>query len=156
MYRKIFLIILISNFVIQCGFTPLYSTKQRNINFSISEIAFKGDKIINNYLKTNLSKYINGNYEKKFIIETSTKYDKKTLSKDKTANITNYELSVKTIFRISLNDKFIKEISITEKKEMNNQTDKFEEQKYEKVIKQNFAASIANKLIIELLLIDDI
>ena len=156
MYRKIFLIILISNFVIQCGFTPLYSTKQRNINFSISEIAFKGDKIINNYLKTNLSKYINGNYEKKFIIETSTKYDKKTLSKDKTANITNYELSVKTIFRITLNDKFIKEISITEKKEMNNQTDKFEEQKYEKVIKQNFAASIANKLIIELLLIDDI
>tara|TARA_Y100001936_G_scaffold150106_1_gene146441 strand:+ start:539 stop:979 length:441 start_codon:yes stop_codon:yes gene_type:complete len=145
-----------SSLTIQCGFTPLYSTKQRDINFSISEINFKGDKIINNYLKTNLSKYKNEDYEKKFTIKTSTKYDKKTLSKDETANITDYELSVKTIFSISLNNKFIKEISISEKKEMNNQTDKFEEQKYERVIKQNFAASIANKLIIELLLIDDI
>ena len=145
-----------SSLTIQCGFTPLYSTKQRDINFSISETNFKGDKIINNYLKTNLSKYKNEDYEKKFTIKTSTKYDKKTLSKDETANITDYELSVKTIFSISLNNKFIKEISISEKKEMNNQTDKFEEQKYEKVIKQNFAASIANKLIIELLLIDDI
>tara|TARA_Y100001958_G_scaffold93680_1_gene64061 strand:- start:1293 stop:1733 length:441 start_codon:yes stop_codon:yes gene_type:complete len=145
-----------SSLTIQCGFTPLYSTKQRDINFSISETNFKGDKIINNYLKTNLSKYKNEDYEKKFTIKTSTKYDKKTLSKDETANITDYELSVKTIFSISLNNKFIKEISISEKKEMNNQTDKFEEQKYERVIKQNFAASIANKLIIELLLIDDI
>ena len=145
-----------SSLTIQCGFTPLYSTKQRDINFSISETKFKGDKIINNYLKTNLSKYKNENYEKKFTIETSSKYHKKTLSKDKTANITDYELSVKTIFSISLNNKFIKEISISEKKEMNNQTDKFEEQKYERVIKQNFATSISNKLIIELLLIDDI
>tara|TARA_B100000683_G_scaffold212158_1_gene206987 strand:+ start:1240 stop:1680 length:441 start_codon:yes stop_codon:yes gene_type:complete len=145
-----------SSLTIQCGFTPLYSTKQRDINFSISEINFKGDKIINNYLKTNLSKYKNEDYEKKFTIKTSTKYDKKTLSKDETANITDYELSVKTIFSISLNNKFIKEISISEKKEMNNQTDKFEEQKYERVIKQNFATSISNKLIIELLLIDDI
>tara|TARA_B100000609_G_C16999548_1_gene322946 strand:- start:79 stop:519 length:441 start_codon:yes stop_codon:yes gene_type:complete len=145
-----------SSLTIQCGFTPLYSTKQRDINFSISETNFKGDKIINNYLKTNLSKYKNEDYEKKFTIKTSTKYDKKTLSKDETANITDYELSVKTIFSISLNNKFIKEISISEKKEMNNQTDKFEEQKYERVIKQNFATSISNKLIIELLLIDDI
>ena len=145
-----------SSLTIQCGFTPLYSTKQRDINFSISETKFKGDKIINNYLKTNLSKYKNEDYEKKFTIKTSTKYDKKTLSKDETANITDYELSVKTIFSISMNNKFIKEISISEKKEMNNQTDKFEEQKYERVIKQNFATSISNKLIIELLLIDDI
>ncbi len=156
MYKKFILIIIMSSLTIQCGFTPLYSTKQRDINFSISEINFKGDKIINNYLKTNLSKYKNEDYEKKFTIKTSTKYDKKTLSKDETANITDYELSVKTIFSISLNNKFIKEISISEKKEMNNQTDKFEEQKYERVIKQNFATSISNKLIIELLLIDDI
>ena len=33
--------------------------------------------------------------------------------------------------------------------------DKLEEQKYERVIKQNFASSIANKLITELSLIND-
>jgi len=155
MYKKLILIIIMSNLLIQCGFTPLYSTKEKDTNFSISEISFEGDKIINNYLKTNLSKYKNGIYEKNFSIKTFTTYNKKTLSKDKTANITDYELSVKTIFSISENNNFIKEITISEKKEMNNQTDKFEEQKYERVIKQNFASSMSNKLIIELLLISD-
>ena len=155
MYKKLILIIIMSNLLIQCGFTPLYSTKEKDTNFSISEISFVGDKIINNYLKTNLSKYKNGIYEKNFSIKTFTTYNKKTLSKDKTANITDYELSVKTIFSISENNNFIKEITISEKKEMNNQTDKFEEQKYERVIKQNFASSMSNKLIIELLLISD-
>tara|TARA_B100000900_G_scaffold178101_1_gene151001 strand:- start:1412 stop:1882 length:471 start_codon:yes stop_codon:yes gene_type:complete len=155
MYKKLILIIIMSNLLIQCGFTPLYSTKEKDTNFSISEISFEGDKIINNYLKTNLSKYKNGIYEKNFSIKIFTTYNKKTLSKDKTANITDYELSVKTIFSISENNNFIKEITISEKKEMNNQTDKFEEQKYERVIKQNFASSMSNKLIIELLLISD-
>jgi len=155
MYKKLILIIIMSNLLIQCGFTPLYSTKEKDTNFSISEISFEGDKIINNYLKTNLSKYKNGIYEKNFSIKTFTTYNKKILSKDKTANITDYELSVKTIFSISENNNFIKEITISEKKEMNNQTDKFEEQKYERVIKQNFASSMSNKLIIELLLISD-
>ena len=155
MYKKLILIIIMCNLVIQCGFTPLYSTKEKDANFSISEITFEGDKIINNYLKTNLSKYKNGIYEKKFSIKAFTTYNKETLSKDKTANITDYELSVKTIFSISENNKFFKEIIISEKKEMNNQTDKFEEQKYERVIKQNFAASMSNKLIVELLLISD-
>ena len=155
MYKKLILIIIMCNLVIQCGFTPLYSTKEKDANFSISEITFEGDKIINNYLKTNLSKYKNGIYEKKFSIKAFTTYNKETLSKDKTANIIDYKLSVKTIFNISENDKFIKEIIISEKKEMNNQADKFEEQKYERVIKQNFAASMSNKLIVELLLISD-
>ena len=155
MYKKLILIIIMCNLVIQCGFTPLYSTKEKDVNFSISEITFKGDKIINNYLKTNLSKYKNEIYDKNFSIKAFTTYNKETLSKDKTANITDYELSVKTIFSISENNKFIKEIIISEKKEMNNQTDKFEEQKYERVIKQNFAASMSNKLIVELLLNSD-
>ena len=42
--------------------------QRKDVNFSISEITFKGDKIINNYLKTNLSKYKNGIYDKNFSI----------------------------------------------------------------------------------------
>ena len=94
----------------------MYSTKKKDANFSISEITFEGDKIINNYLKTNLSKYKNGIYEKKFSIKAFTTYNKETLSKDKTANITDYELSVKTNFSISENNKFFKEIIISEKR----------------------------------------
>ena len=38
---------------------------------------------------------------------------------------------------------------------MNNMSDKFEEQKYERSIKQNFASSISSKIITELSLLND-
>ena len=80
--------------------------------------------------------------KKQFDIKSNTKFTKKILSKDKTAKITDYELSSNTAIQIVLRDKIVKEIIITEKKNMNNMNDKLEEQKYERVIKQNFASSI--------------
>ena len=44
-----------------------------------------------------------------------------------------------------------KEIKITEKKIIDSMDDKFEEARYERSIKQNFASSISNKLISELI-----
>ena len=45
-----------------------------------------------------------------------------------------------------------KEIIITEKKIMDSMNDKFEEARYERTIKQNFASSISNKLASELII----
>ena len=45
-----------------------------------------------------------------------------------------------------------KSIKITEKKIMDSMTDKFEESRYERSIKQNFASSISNKLSSELII----
>ena len=45
-----------------------------------------------------------------------------------------------------------KKIKITEKIIMESMDDKFEETRYEKSIKQNFASSISNKLISELII----
>ena len=44
-----------------------------------------------------------------------------------------------------------KEIKITEKKIMDSKNDKFEEARYERSVKQNFASSISNKLSTELI-----
>ena len=44
-----------------------------------------------------------------------------------------------------------KKIKIREKKIMNSKDDKFEEDRYERSVKQNFASSISNKLSTELI-----
>ena len=154
MFKKFILLILISGLITHCGFTPIYSNKT-NINFSISSIKFEGDKVINNFLKANFSQYQNDKYEKKFSIVSNTTYNKNVLSKNKAAEITNYILTSKTVFEISSNGKVIKNLIINEKKIMDNINDNFEEQKNERTHKQNFASSISNKLLSELLMLND-
>ena len=154
MYKKIFLIIVVLNFLNHCGFTPLHSSKQA-ANFSIETISFEGDRMINNYLSDNLSKFENDKFEKKFTILVNTNYNKNIISKDKTSKVTNYELSAVSIFQISYQDKIIKKFELSERKTINNIEDKFEEQKYEKSVKQNFALAISNQIITELSLLND-
>ena len=154
MFKKFFLLTLITFLLNHCGFTPLYSNKSNN-NFSIVDFTMKGDRIINNYIKTNLYQLLNDNNEKQFTINVDTKYNKSVLSKDKTAKITEYELSSVSEFRISSENKFIKKITISEKKNMNNIEDEFEEQKEERIAKQDFASSTSRKLITELSFLND-
>ena len=154
MFKKIFLLLSITFLINHCGFTPLYSNKTNN-DFSIIDLTMKGDRTINNYIKKNLYQLLNNNAEKQFRINVDTKYDKVILSKDKTAKITEYELISTSVFEVSSNDKFIKKITISEKKNMNNIEDKFEEQKEERIAKQNFASTTSRKLITELSILND-
>ena len=141
-------IILIVFFVITygCGFSSIYSNNN-NYDFSIDKITFKGDSSLNNYLKSNLIKYQNKESKIKFIIDVETIYKKNVLIKSKTGKVTNYELVGEVIFNIQ---PFNKIISYKEEKLMENMSDKFQERKYEKIIKQNFSKSFSDKLIFEL------
>ena len=152
--NKSILILFIFFFVTQCGFSPLHSNRT-NVNFSINELKFDGDKTIINYMKTNLNQFRNDEYVKKFNVDINTNYQKNILSKDGTGKVSNYEIINYTTFKISLNGKFIKELKVSEKKNMTDMNDKFEEQKYERTIKQNFASSMSDKLITELSMIND-
>ena len=58
------LIILIFMFLNSCGFTPIY-VNNSNLNFSIEQINYIGDRELNNFLKTNLNKYKNEKIENK-------------------------------------------------------------------------------------------
>ena len=114
MFKKIIYIMIIFNLVSHCGFTPIH-LNDVNSNFSISSLEFEGDRVINNFLKINLEKYKNSKHDKIFNIKIISDYKKIIISKDKTANTTNYELSSKTIFLIFSGDKIIKELTIIEK-----------------------------------------
>ena len=154
MIKKFLIIIISFNLISHCGFTPLYSNKS-DVNFSITSIEFKGDKEINNYLKNSLNKFTNNESDKKYTIKINSNYSKNVLSKNKAAETTNFELSTTTTFQILSNNKILKEFKISEKKIMDNIDDDFEEQKNERIAKQNFASSITNKLITEISILND-
>ena len=154
MIKKFLIIIISFNLISHCGFTPLYSNKS-DVNFSIISIEFKGDKEINNFLKNSLNKFTNNESEKKYKIKINSNYSKNVLSKNKAAETTNFELSANTTFQILSNNKILKEFKISEKKIMDNIDDDFEEQKNEKIAKQNFASSMTNKLVTEISMLND-
>ena len=147
MIKKNILVISLLFFLNSCGFQPIYS-KNNNINFSIEQINFTGDRELNNFIKTNLYQYKNSDNNKIFI-EAKSEYNKFILTKDGKGEVTNYELNAEIVFLIKTTNKQIK---ISEKKIMESNADKFEENKYEKSIKQNFASSITFKLIQELII----
>ena len=147
MIKKNIILISLIFFLTSCGFTPVY-LNNTDINFSIEQVNFTGDKDLNNFLKTNLIKYKNKKSDNKIYIEANSTYEKIVLSKDGTGEITSYQLEAEVIFSIMpLN----KKIKIKEKKIMDIKNDKFEESRYERSMKQNFASSISNKLSTELI-----
>ena len=146
MIKKNISLIFLIFFLTNCGFTPVYQNNT-NINYSIEQVDYTGDRELNNFLKSNLNKYKNEKIDKKIFIEVNSIYKKNILTKDGTGKITSYELEAVIIFLIQpLN----KKIQIIEKKIMNSMDDKFEETRQERIIKQSFVSSISNKLISEI------
>ena len=143
-FKKILLIITIT-ITYGCGFNSIYAEKEEKI-FSIESFSLDGDTSLNNYIKSNLIKYKNDN-ETRFFLDVETSYEKKILTKSKTSKITNYEIIAEVKFFVS---PINREFSFTETKIIDSMSDKFEEKKYEKTIKENFSKSFVDKLIFEL------
>ena len=142
MIKKNIIFISIIFFLANCGFAPIY-LQNTNVNFSIEQVDYTGDRELNNFLKTKLNQFKKKNNDNKIYIEANSIYKKSILSKDSAGEVTNYNLEAEVIFLIKpLN----KEIKITENKIMDSMSDKFEEARYERLIKQSFASSISNKL----------
>jgi hypothetical protein len=135
-------------FLTHCGFSPIY-VKNTNINFSIENVNYKGDRDLNNFLKTNLDQYKNDKSDRKILLEVTSKYEKTILTKNAASEVTNYKLIAKVTFLIKPTNK---KINITEQEIISSMDDKFEETRKERATKQNFARSISNKLISELVI----
>ena len=133
-------------FLANCGFTSVY-VQNKNINFSIEQVEYTGDRDFNNFLKINLDRYKNEKNNNKIFLNVETKYEKNILTKDGTGKISSYQLYAEAIFIIKSTNKKIK---IKEKKILDSRDDKFEEARYERLIKQSFAESISSKLSTEL------
>ena len=148
MIKKHVLLISLIFFLAQCGFSPIY-VNNTNINFSIENVNYKGDRDLNNFLKTNLDQYRDDKSDRKILIETTSEYEKIILTKNTASEVTNYKLIAKVKFLIKSTNK---KIIITEEKIISSMDDKFEEARKERAIKENFARIISNKLISELVI----
>ena len=148
MIRKNIIFLSLIFFLTNCGFTPVY-IKNTDVNFSVEQVNYTGDRELNNFLKTNLNKLKKEKNDNKIYIEANSIYKKIVLTKDGAGEATNYQLEAEVIFLIKpLNKKII----IKEKKNMNSMDDKFEEARKERLIKQSFASSISSKLSSEIII----
>ncbi len=148
---KNYLLILIFIFVSNCGYTTVYKN-QKTIDFKISIQEMKGDKSINNLVKSKLSKFSSTDSENIYKIEVNSIYSKSVLSRDITGKASNLKLSTRIEFNVIQNEKKQK-FSFEENLNIENLSDSYEQNKYENIIKNNFVTTIVEELIIKLSLI---
>lgn len=139
------LLILIQN----CGFTPVY-VSNKNVNFEIKEINFKGNQELNKFLNIGLKRYMTkSNQKNSFQISVITDYNKEIQSKDTKGNAQSFRAKGLVTFIVTGNNQKFNFI-YSEQADINNIEDTFELNSYESSIKQNFASSMIDKLILDL------
>ena len=135
-------------FIYGCGYTPIFSNSN-NTNLNINVIGLEGDKEINNLISQKLLRYQKGDSEKNYNVKAISKYKKDSLAKNAEGNTTNYRLSLEIKFIATINNKS-RTIILNENFDMKKGDTIFEEENYEKFIKENMTNLIIQKLIEQL------
>ena len=148
MIKKIFFTILLFNLLNHCEYKPVYSN-QNKLNQKIIITSFTGDKEINNLIASSLKRNSKKDSDKILNISFDTKYNKKVLVKNAAGEITDFQADVIVKFKIEKEDK-TENFSINEKFNFKKMADKYEEKNYERNIKENFANSISQKLLLRM------
>lgn len=150
---KNFVLILMMIVLTHCGYSAVYKNQEKsNLNITIKEL--KGDKSINNILRTKLRRYSSDDSTNIFTISAETAYSKSILSKDKTGRATDLKLSTSIKFIIMHKNKE-ESFLFSESLNIDNSSDFYEQNNYENNIKNNFVNEIIGELIIKLNLLND-
>ena len=150
--KNIKLIILIL-FLSNCGYSPIYNNQKKK-NYKINVVEKNGDSEMNNLIENEIRLYSNKDALNIYELKMNTIYEKKVLTKDSSGVITDYNLSVTSIFKIDFKNT-IKIVELRESINVKNQSDTYELNIYERNIKRNFASSIREKLILKIQSIND-
>ena len=107
--------------------------------------------MIKNLIKTlfRTLQYQSSDSNDRYKININSSVDKRIISKNTAGKVTDFELSVNVVFELNYNNK-IQNISFNESLKIKNIDDTFEQQKYENIVKNNFARSIKEQLITRL------
>ena len=150
MFRKqiiLLLLLLLSS----CGYEAIYSKKNSvNYSFSVSDLSFVGDRIVNLKIKEKLNNYAQAKKDKDFILRISSTSEKITLAKNTAGDATSFKNSVSVNVEVLMNNKFKSNFIILESFNYNNISNKFDLKKYEEDIKNNLAETASDKLIFKL------
>ena len=131
-----------------CEYTPIYSNKDK-FNFKIENIDFTGDVEINNLIDKKLKKYKTTKSGEKISISTFSSYEKISKSKNLSGKTTDYLVVIKTSFEIEMDYK-TNILIFREEFLIKNFSNKFEENNFEKIKKENSIDLIINKLVTQI------
>ena len=147
--KKIILLLLL--LLSSCGYEAIYSKKNSsNYIFSVSDLSFVGDRIVNLKIKEKLNNYAQAKKDKDFILRISSTSEKITLAKNTAGDSTSFKNLVSINVEVLMNNKFKSNFIILESFNYNSISNKFNLKKYEDEIKNNLAETAADKLIFKL------
>ena len=139
MIKKLSLLCFLIIFINNCGYTPIYSNKDKN--FVINKIELVGDIEVNKILSSRLNVYKNNSDAKRlFDIVINSKSTKTTLTKDKKGNPAQFSqnVSVNLIITDIINNTQL-ETNFTESNTYDNSDNKFDLKKYENNLIKNMS-----------------
>ena len=146
--KIIFLLLLLLS---SCGYEAMYSKKNSvNYDFTVSDLSFVGDRVVNLKIKEKLNNYAQDKKEKDFILRISSTSEKIILSKNTAGDATSFKNSISINVEVLMNNKFKSNFIILESFNYNNTSNKFELRQHEKDIKNNLAEAASDKLIFKL------
>jgi hypothetical protein len=151
--KNLTIIILTLIFLSHCGYSTVYKN-QKSINFEVNITETTGDNEINNLIKNEIKLYSNKDSQNIYDAKIKSSYTKKILTKNISGSITDYNLSVTSIFTIEYKNEN-KTFRFEENINIKNRADTFEQKLYEKNIKRNFASSIRKKFVLAIMSLDD-
>ena len=142
--------IVIALFVLNnCGYTPIYSSKNNNLYIDISQ---KNRSKLNSKIENNIKKFSNENNENIIQLEISSNKKINIISKDKKGDPSRFSMIISLTINIlnKNNYEINKTKSFTEKFDYNNNSNKFSLKQYEKDIEDNLINKIVERSIIYL------
>ena len=140
-------------FLSSCGYTSIYKNLKTQ-DFQINIIQMTGDKELNNLIKNEIGLYSNLNSNIKYDISIESKYEKIIISKNSSGVATDFKILVNTTVKFNLNNE-IKSLEFNESINIKKNSNSFEQNRYERNIKRNFASSIREKFLIKIFDLND-
>ena len=150
--KKFILNFIIFFFITNCGYAPLYSVKNNNVNFKIGKINITGDRDLNqnivDQLKNVKSKDENNNRIYNLTIETII--ETIVTSKDSKGNPKTYKMISSINLKTSKEGKEYN-IELESVDNYNDISSKFELENFERNLKKNSASKITQEIILYLI-----
>ena len=147
--KKLIFIVIALFILNNCGYSPIYSSKNNNFYIDISQ---KDRSKLNSKIGNNIKKFSNQNSENIIQLEISSNKKINTISKDKKGDPSRFNMTISLTINIlnKNNYEINKTKSFTEKFDYNNNSNKFSLKQYEKDIEDNLINKIIEKSIIYL------
>ncbi len=143
MKKKIFSIFIVL-FLSNCGFSPIY-LQEKNVDYHVKIGNVEGDRLINNLIVSQLNRNNNESSLKKINIDINTEYKKIINSKNATGAAASYELVSITLIDITKDNK-TERLVVNKKFIIDKIDNSFDQNNYERTVKETFASSIVEKL----------